>query len=1069
MLHGATRPGRSDRALALLLVSLITLTSAAAQSPHPKVQLHDGQTRLIAPDGRAIHATHRSLDGFQFIAQPAMNIELALWSEIDDTGLRSQWYAVATHGGPFSFTAANRHEIELRYARFDPLAGPPAVAPLLAAGPTTQVYLVQFITPPLEPYRDAVRAAGGTVLGFMPYNSHIVRMSADAAAVVAGLPVVRWVGPYQPAYKLEEALLDELLDDAAAMPARRYSIMMHERGPLAQDAVANRLTALGAIVHTRIPQGFRIEATLTGPQLLALVHMDEVHFVDRWSPPEEDMDLARQIGGAVPILSSAGFTGQGVRGEVMDGGLRITHAGFASPAPLLHGPNTTNTGHGTNTYGCVFGNGASNAAGTGMLPDREQGIFAAYSTLSNRYIHTQELVDPNGPYRAVFQSNSWGSTQTTSYTTISAEMDDILFLYDILVCQSQSNLGTQSSRPQAWAKNIVSVGGIRHNNTLSRFDDSWGGGASIGPASDGRIKPDLAHFYDAVTCTSSASDTAYTTSFGGTSAATPITAGHFGLLCQMWHAGVFAGFGGEATVFDSRPHMTTAKALMINAAYRYDFSAPGDDLSRYKQGWGMADLGRLYDERDAIFVVNETDLLAPLDVNQYTVSLTGTEPELAVTLVYADPMGSPASSVHRINDLSLRVTSPTGVTYWGNNGLTSGNVSVPGGAANTKDTVENVFIPAPAAGTWQIEVLGAEIVEDSHVETPETDADYALVVRGGALIPPPLTIALIERPADLEPPGAAPTVVVRIQPGTEQIVAGSELLWWRYSSDSFSSIQLSPTGDGFYEAALPALACGDAPEFYVSALGDQGSSVTLPAGAPDSSFAFSVGTLEVLVEDTFETDSGWTVTNQSLTTGAWVRAIPIPPTRTAEPPGDFDGSGRCWLTGNTANEDVDGGPTILTSSQFSLAGLVDPTISYARWMSTNATNGADNLNIHISADDGATWEPVESIDLATWTELSFRPADLVPLTPTMRLRFMIQDQPNGSVTEAAIDYLRVIDRRCDGGCAGDLDGDGDTDFDDLTTLLAAYGVGPEGDVDGDGDTDFDDLVAVLSSYGCAGG
>ena len=57
-----------------------------------------------------------------------------------------------------------------------------------------------------------------------------------------------------------------------------------------------------------------------------------------------------------------------------------------------------------------------------MIPGAQK-IFASYASLSNRYTHTQELVSP--AYSAVFQSNSWGSALTTSYTTISAEMDDI--------------------------------------------------------------------------------------------------------------------------------------------------------------------------------------------------------------------------------------------------------------------------------------------------------------------------------------------------------------------------------------------------------------------------------------------------------------------------------------------------------------------------------------------------------------------------------------------------------------------------------------------------------------------
>ena len=57
-----------------------------------------------------------------------------------------------------------------------------------------------------------------------------------------------------------------------------------------------------------------------------------------------------------------------------------------------------------------------------------------------------------------------------------------------------------------------------------------------------------------------------------------------------------------------------------------------------------------------------------------------------------------------------------------------------------------------------------------------------------------------------------------------------------------------------------------------------------------------------------------------------------------------------------------------------------------------------------------------------------------------------------------------------GGCAGDLDGDGDTDLADLGILLADFGCtapGPcPGDLDNDGDTDLADLGILLADFGC---
>jgi subtilisin family serine protease len=440
------------------------------------------------------------------------------------------------------------------------------------------------------------------------------------------------------------------------------------------------------------------------------------------------MDIARAIGGGDFVHNTLGLLGTGVRGEVVDTELDLEHPEWAH-TPIVHLAGSGGP-HGTSVYGIVFAQGL-NPRAKGMLPDA-QGIFAFQPPLlgggPTRYQHTAELVDPAGPYRAVFQTTSAGDARTTEYTTIAAEMDDILFIYDLLATQSQSNAGDQNSRPQAWAKNIVSCGGVRHMDTLDRSDDNWSFGASIGPAADGRIKPTFTHFYDNVFTATLGGG--YSSGIGGTSVSTPIVAGHFGLVFQMWHEGVFPGFGGGPSVFDDRPHMTTAKALLVNTAFRYDWHVPGpnSDLDRFKQGWGMPDLLKLYAARNRLLIIDESDLLAPFGSRQYLIDVRPEDTELRATLVYADPRGNVGSPQHRINDLSLRATGPLGMSYWGNNGLIDGNWSTAGGSSNTIDTVENVFVEDPEPGQWTIEVIADEINEDSHIESPELDADFALVV-----------------------------------------------------------------------------------------------------------------------------------------------------------------------------------------------------------------------------------------------------------------------------------------------------------------------------------------------------
>ncbi len=746
--------------LAAGLILALTAPGQLAADPTPQARLvpaaaaANEHNQLVLPSGMIFHRTANPVHDLRTVAVPGSPIRLHMWSEELSSGQRQSFYSVSQGATKLrGRVRATTNKVRLRRHTFDPLLdGPPALSPGLAARAGNELYLVQFWSTPLPEFREGITALGGEVKRFLSDHTYIVRMTPGVRVQVAArLPYVRWIGEYHPEYRLDQAV-QKALENPRPEPlpvAERYSILLIERSADDQAAVAALVESVGGTVELIEPAGLRLEATLTPEQLQEVVQANEVQFIDLWGGPGElDMDVVRQVGGADYIEGLEGWSGQGVNGEIFDTELLTTHQEWPT-APIIHSTGTTHPSyHGTSCYSINFAQGVD-AEARGMLPDG-QGIFFRYSEstqfggTTSRYQINQELIDPAGLYRAVFQTASVGSTRTTEYTTVSAEVDDYLFLHQLLSTQSQSNAGNQMSRPQAWAKNIVAVGGIYHDATADRCDDHWTdfdpypypSEASIGPAADGRIKPDLAYFYDQIHAARGTGNNVYY-EFGGTSAATPETAGHFGILFQMWHEGVWAGHGGGVDVFDSRPQMATAKALMINNAYRYDWTAPGgctySDVDRFKQGWGTADLQRLYDRAPVTSIIDETDLLAPLEANSYSVNVGAGQSELNVTMVYTDLMGTVGAAWARINDLSLRVTSPSATVYWGNNGLAAGNWSNPGGLSNTIDTVENVFIQNPEAGTWTVEVIGDEIVADAHLETPQIDADYALVVSGGLI------------------------------------------------------------------------------------------------------------------------------------------------------------------------------------------------------------------------------------------------------------------------------------------------------------------------------------------------
>src|SRR5207249_920927 len=110
-------------------------------------------------------------------------------------------------------------------------------------------------------------------------------------------------------------------------------------------------------------------------------------------------------------------------------------------------------------------------------------------------------------------------------------------------------------------------------------------------------------------------------------------------------------------------------------------------------------------------VFDEYDVLSQGQSRTYLVWIRPGTPEFRATMVYADPECLPTALIHRINSVDLNVTQfSTGTFWWGNNGLTSGNVSLPGGGPNDRDTIEHVWLANPPSDIYQVTVSAPTIV-----------------------------------------------------------------------------------------------------------------------------------------------------------------------------------------------------------------------------------------------------------------------------------------------------------------------------------------------------------------------
>jgi hypothetical protein len=123
------------------------------------------------------------------------------------------------------------------------------------------------------------------------------------------------------------------------------------------------------------------------------------------------------------------------------------------------------------------------------------------------------------------------------------------------------------------------------------------------------------------------------------------------------------------------------------------------------------------------------------------------------------------------------------------------------------------------------------------------------------------------------------------------------------------------------------------------------------------------------------------------------------------------------------------------------------------------------MPVQISNDNGLTWVQMELVteNLNAWSLKTFRIADFVTPTATMRVRWLASDLGSGSLVEAGVDDFRVFGISCEPpSTPADLNGDGVVNGLDLAIVIGAWGAAA-GDVNGDGTTDGEDIAVLISA------
>jgi subtilisin family serine protease len=247
--------------------------------------------------------------------------------------------------------------------------------------------------------------------------------------------------------------------------------------------------------------------------------------------------------------------------------------------------------------------------------------------------------------------------------------------------------------------------------------------SSRGPTDDGRIKPDVvAPGTNILSVRSSATSSQgwgllptndarrqYYMYMGGTSMATPITAGTVALIRQYLQGAC-----------RHNPSSALVKALLIHGAQPMAGQYPVPEVGAVPnrdEGWGRISLEQTlfptYPTK-LEFRDSASDAVGAPEVKSYTFKVVNTSVAFRATLAWTDYPSAPTAA-GLVNQLRLSVVAPDGT-------ITQGSPQ--------NNNVQQVVLSAPKAGTYTVRVTGVNVPTVTMTGVNKKQ-DFALAVTGG--------------------------------------------------------------------------------------------------------------------------------------------------------------------------------------------------------------------------------------------------------------------------------------------------------------------------------------------------
>lgn len=491
--------------------------------------------------------------------------------------------------------------------------------------------------------KKALLKEGVDVIEFLPERFYLISLgSVEATAALQPFGVTH-VGPFKNAFRW--------VADPASIPLRailedgRLSLNL---SPFKDIALSTFVAALNKVEGLKVEEvnaGFGyVNVSTEGGLIKKLEEIQEVRSIE-WAYTEGKTEnytsraLARTQFLSYDNSNDIAYNGNGVSVAIQDNGSIGPHIDYHGRLQAQF--TSDNEGdHADHVTGTVGGAGNLNPRHQGQAEGADLYIYKAYpeyNALSNLDSHYFE-------YDIHLTSTSYSDGCNAGYTARTQLVDEqSVDLEKLIHVYSAGNAGTSNcgyGAGSGWGnitgghkmgKNTMVVANLTNTETLASS-------SSRGPATDGRIKPDIAAQGTAVTSTIAGNQ--YDT-YTGTSMACPNVAGSLALLYEA-----FEDHHGE------HPDGGLMKAIVLNTAE--DLGNAGPD---FKFGWGRINARRAYSViEQGTFIIDSIASGAGANSHEITVP-TGAN-RLRVMVYWTDPAASVSASTALVNDLDLTGLSP---------------------------------------------------------------------------------------------------------------------------------------------------------------------------------------------------------------------------------------------------------------------------------------------------------------------------------------------------------------------------------------------------------------------------